>query len=391
MNSLLIVIFSISLSSSIINPLIGPIIFSESGFFKFMSLDYKMNMYALIVGIYPLGAIIGNPLLGFLSDKINKKKALLIAILGTIIAHNICSMSFLLSMFSLLVVGRFLDGVMSGRRAIALSLLADKHSDMNNVFRKSETANALGLLSGPLLSGLIASQLASMGFAYYALIFALLLVISLINMIFIVNSSTAPMISFPDKVGANKNRVRSYPFFLYFIYFLIQLSFYIYIISLPPLLIVHWSFSPMAVGLTFSILVLSYMLSLVFFHPLINRTFSYRTIIYSALLLGGFFLMLLSVTDMQLHFFLFINFAIVISLSFIIPLIMVKVFEENKDNPGLALGIQNGIIGFAWLLASIMITLLPLAYYMGLFAIAGACLLLTICGLMTSESYLKKR
>ncbi len=385
MNSLLIVIFSISLSSSIIAPLVGPIIFSETGFFEQSSLDYKMSMYALIVGVYPLGAMIGNLALGFLSDKIDKKKVLIIAIFGTMLAYNICAFSFFLSMFFLLLIGRFLDGLMAGRRAVAISFLAGNHANMNDVFRRSETANALGLLLGPLLSGFLAYQIASMGFHYYSLIFGVLLIICIINLYFIVKKLPYSSTYFPAK--GSKKRLNIYQFFLYIIYFLIQYSFYIYIVSLPPLLAINWAFSPMIIGTILAFLTLTYSLSLIFFNPLASRLYNQRVALYGALLFAAVLLILLSVGHKQLGVFILINFSIVVSLSLITPLFKAKVFGDNNIRPGLALGIQNSVLGLAWLSAAIVIGIMPISYYALLFAMAGGCLLIIIVGLFSVECF----
>ncbi|HAT8894519.1 TPA: MFS transporter [Legionella pneumophila] len=388
MNSLFIVLFSISLSSSIITPLVGPIIFSDTGFFKLAPLAYKMNMYALVMGIYPLGAIIGNPVLGFLSDKIDKKKVLLLAILGTILAYNICSFSFILSMFFLLVMGRFLDGLMAGRRAIAISLLADNSTNMNDVFRRAETANAVGLLVGPLFSGFIASQTKSVNLHYYSFIFGFLLILCLINLIFILKKIPSSTTLF--SIEAKEKRLGLHQLCLYFIYFFIQLSFYIYIVALPPLLVVYWSFGPMAVGIVFSLLILFYSLSLIFLHPILNRQYAYQTILYAGLLLAAMFLILLSIPSRHLGLFIFINFSIVVSFSFIAPYIQAKVFDRNNKHPGLALGIQNSVLGFSCLFAAMMISILSIQYYLLLFAVAGICLFLAMISLWCINQLLFK-
>ena len=146
MPSLLIVIFLITMSTSIISPLVGPLFFSDHGFLPHANDSLKMYAYSLTMGVYALGMIVGNPVWGMIADKKGQKRAIIWALTGSLFGYALCFISFFLfAGVAFFFLGRAIDGLMAGRRAIALSMLAAATEDKFSAFRFSEMATAAGL------------------------------------------------------------------------------------------------------------------------------------------------------------------------------------------------------------------------------------------------------
>ena len=112
---------------------------------------------ALVIALYSLCAGLAGPYWGALSDRIGRKKVLIICLTGG-------AMSYVLLGFAnqlwLVYVARALAGVMAGNLPVASALMAD----LSRPERRAKamglvgTAFGLGLILGPLLGGLLAGD-----------------------------------------------------------------------------------------------------------------------------------------------------------------------------------------------------------------------------------------
>lgn len=94
-------LFLISLSASIVPPLVGPLFLKQPGLLPGESLYARLNAYSFAVGIYGIGAILGGMLWGGISDRSGEKKTLGYCLFGSLVA---C----LLSIISLIYVNYWL-------------------------------------------------------------------------------------------------------------------------------------------------------------------------------------------------------------------------------------------------------------------------------------------
>ncbi len=128
--------------------------------------------------MYPLFQFIGAPILGRLSDKIGRKKVLIISQAGTFIAWSLFLLAFILPKMNLwvtdseitgnyamtlplllLFVARIFDGFTGGNVSVANAYLSDISTDENRDknFGMMGASTSLGFVLGPAVAGILAS------------------------------------------------------------------------------------------------------------------------------------------------------------------------------------------------------------------------------------------
>ncbi len=150
-------------------------------FLVFLVQDFGGNaiLYGFLGAVYPAFQLVGAPWLGRWSDKVGRKKVLLISQAGTLLSWLIFLLAFLLPetrifalttnaygpiLFTLplliLVVARALDGLTGGNISVANAYLSDISSEKDRKvnFGKMSAAMNLGFIIGPVIAGLLAAQ-----------------------------------------------------------------------------------------------------------------------------------------------------------------------------------------------------------------------------------------
>ena len=133
-------------------------------------------VYGIVGAIYPAFQLIGAPLLGRWSDRVGRRRALLVSQIGTLAAWCLFIVSLLLPVrelmavdsavlgaFSisvpllLLLVARALDGLTGGNVSVANAYMSDISNDSNRKanFGKLGSSTSLGFVIGPAAAGLL--------------------------------------------------------------------------------------------------------------------------------------------------------------------------------------------------------------------------------------------
>ena len=149
-------------------------------FLVFLVIDFGGNeiMYGLVGSLYPIFQLFGAPMLGSWSDRIGRKKVLLISQAGTFLSWCIFLIAFLIPVTDLfqipygqlgiitltlplliLMTARAFDGLTGGNISVANAYLADitEPEDRKANYGKLAAAMNLGFIMGPTLAGLLAS------------------------------------------------------------------------------------------------------------------------------------------------------------------------------------------------------------------------------------------
>ncbi len=114
--------------------------------------------FGLLVGTYSLMQLIFNPLLGRWSDRVGRRRVLLISVFGSIFSHLLLGVADLASSLPLLFLARTLDGITGANISTAQAYIADVTTKENRAkgMGMFGAAFGLGFVMGPAIgAGLV--------------------------------------------------------------------------------------------------------------------------------------------------------------------------------------------------------------------------------------------
>lgn len=250
-------------------------------------------IYGIMGATYSFFQLIGAPILGGWSDKIGRRKVLLISQAGTFLAWVIFLIALLLPNIEitgvdssltgsflvtipliLLFVARALDGITGGNVSVANAYLADitTESDRKKNFGKMAASGNMGLIVGPAFAGLLGATILG---ELLPVIMAMLISLIAIGVIFyqLKDSKASQFIKTDDNLKNRKllglehkecykmeeegssltsiMRIPHVPFIL-FLYFLIFLAFNFFYVSFPIHAVQQLDWSLFYLGIFFS-------------------------------------------------------------------------------------------------------------------------------------------
>ncbi|HAT8859181.1 TPA: MFS transporter [Legionella pneumophila] len=348
-----LMLFLVSLNSSIIPPLIGPLFIEAQGLFPNTPQSFRINMYSQVMGVYFIGVIVGSYLCGKLADRIGNKKTLLLCLFGALLGNILCLWSLWVISFILFFAGRIIDGLMAGRRAVILSMISYTTPDKLQSFRYSETTNAAGLLVGPALCGFLINYHAPVPLYYYSWPFLIMFALGVFNLIVLPKISNKPQNSTAKQSSFNLVMSLRNPVIL--THAMLSFVWGLYYISILPFGVVKHQLGVATVGILFTAMVLFYIAFLTITQYLTVRGYKLFQNNNFAILLLIIGLFSLATFGIYWQLFLFSNLLIVLSFSLINPAylnLIVNISEDN--NRGTFIGLHNGITGLAIAVAALI-------------------------------------
>ncbi|MFP2996656.1 MFS transporter [Spongiivirga sp. MCCC 1A20706] len=318
----------------------------------FIVIDLGGNgfVYGILGAMYPFFQFIGAPILGGLSDKIGRKKVLIISQVGTFIAWLLFLLAFVLPKTTLweqstdvtgeyvmtlpllvIFLARIFDGFTGGNVSVANAYLSDisTDEDRNKNFGLMGSSTSTGFVLGPALAGVLASTILGEVLP--------LLLAAIISLIAIIVINTRLKESNPCVVDTGDAGIKSFRRFfqvehkdcytkgekmqikesqkgfktilkvpgvpiLYSVYFLTFLAFSLFYAGLPIYAntILDWSASQLGIFLAYSSLIM-----IVVQGPILSRLSkkwsNYGLILVGSIFLSVSFLMLSSINILILY------------------------------------------------------------------------------------------
>lgn len=143
----------------------------------------KQVSLGIAIAAFPIGEVIGSPILGDLSDWIGRKKVLIWGLWGSIFSMGLCAFSLWYGSFFLFVACQLLIGFFSGKQAMAQAAIVEIHAGGKG--QKLAFLSVLGgaaWILGPFLGGILMEEpfLSLGGFIWPSLLALAVYVISLI-------------------------------------------------------------------------------------------------------------------------------------------------------------------------------------------------------------------
>lgn len=113
--------------------------------------------FGLLIGVYSFMQIIFNPILGRWSDRVGRRRVLLISIAGSVISHTLLGVADLSNSLTLLFVARILDGITGANIATAQAYIADVTTKENRAkgMGMFGAAFGVGFVVGPAIGALL--------------------------------------------------------------------------------------------------------------------------------------------------------------------------------------------------------------------------------------------
>lgn len=113
----------------------------------------------LALAAYPLGQFIGSPILGGYSDRFGRKRTLIFSLMGATIGYGLSALSLHYNLLGLLILSRFVTGLLEGNLVIVQAMAADlTQISKHQSFGRINAVAAIGYIMGPLLGGFLSDN-----------------------------------------------------------------------------------------------------------------------------------------------------------------------------------------------------------------------------------------
>lgn len=151
-----------TMGMGIIFPILGPLFMGTTDSILPLETSNAMRQfwYGATLVSWSVLMFIGAPFLGDLSDRMGRKKVLLLALGGTALGFAISALGVGLKNVWILMLGRIFAGFFAGSQPIAQAVIADVSTEHNKVHNMSFiiVANCLGFIFGPIVGGYFADN-----------------------------------------------------------------------------------------------------------------------------------------------------------------------------------------------------------------------------------------
>ncbi|USG60573.1 MFS transporter [Sneathiella marina] len=176
--ALLSVVFLDIMSQGLVIPILNTIIMSPAQDFlpKGTSTAVRQFDFGLTMAVFFIAWFFGAAYISKISDYIGRKAAMLICLVGALLAYILTIIALDTNSLTLLIIARILSGFTAGNQPIAQAALVDLSENEDQKIRFMGLvllAVSIGMVAGPLISGLMSDPAVFGKFASAALPFYL--------------------------------------------------------------------------------------------------------------------------------------------------------------------------------------------------------------------------
>jgi len=200
--ALLSVVFLDIMSQGLVIPILNTIIMSPAQDFlpKETSTATRQFDFGLTMAVFFLAWFFGAAYISKISDYIGRKAAMLICLFGALLAYALTIVALDTNSLSLLIIARILSGFTAGNQPIAQAALVDLSENEDQKIRFMGLvllAISIGMVAGPLISGVTSDPALLGNFASVELPFYIVLAMVVANILLIIVYYREPPIERP--------------------------------------------------------------------------------------------------------------------------------------------------------------------------------------------------
>lgn len=111
--------------------------------------------YGVAIGIYELAMLYSAPVLGEISDRVGRRRILLLCMAGAAVSFLLIGAALIFDLILLLILARFVGGATAGSQPVAQAAAVDGRSEKDRTLTLSLClfASSVGFILGPLIGG----------------------------------------------------------------------------------------------------------------------------------------------------------------------------------------------------------------------------------------------
>ncbi len=358
-----------TMGAGIIFPILSPLFMtpSESILPLATSENVRQLWYGLTLTSWALLMFIGAPFLGDLSDRIGRKKVLVICLAGDALGFVLSGIGIQIGSLFLVIVGRLVSGFFSGSQSIAQAVIADISSHQDKIHNMSWIifANCVGFVVGPIAGGYLADEKIISWFTYstpfyvaggLALLNALLLMITLVE-------SYRPKINAPINLirglmvftdAFTNKKVRWHSVAL----FIIELTWTIFFVYVPVFVLQNYHYNNIEIAQYMSYMGVLFAIALTVGIKLCTRFLSYTMTVNLNMIAMGIGLLLIVTETSAKEFWLYsIPVAVACSIAYSVLITMCS-NRVSHDEQGWVMGVIGAVVAAAFSVGAIAASLL---------------------------------
>ncbi len=361
---LFLVIFIDTLSGSLLGPLLPALFVNSPDSILSTEIGSKARyfLFGFTQSIVFIAMFFSCPVLGDLSDRIGRKKVMIISLFGACIGYFLSVIAVFGHSISLFMLGRLIAGITAGNISAAKAAVIDVSNEKNKTINIGYIllALSLGSILGPLISGALSNtEWVSWFHITTPLYFAA--IISFLNIVYLYfgyRESYTPTKKSIDILSGLTAFTTSFVtpgirgLSLSFLFMQFGWSIFIQFVSL--FLTVRYQFTPYRIGLYMACMGVGFTLAFCYLLNLLTAHFALRKIaIFSIGLILLFIFSIITINHEITTWILSIPAATFLAIAYSV---LVSLFSEavSKDQQGWVMGLTGAITAFSFGLSGLV-------------------------------------